>query len=81
MMESWSEPRPGTTWIAGRPLKCLVCNGERFEQHKAQLNTPGMTFMGLDWANKTGLCLVCTRCGYIHWFLPELAVGRGDDQW
>jgi hypothetical protein len=30
-----------------------------------------MTFFGLDWANRTARCLVCERCGYVHWFLPR----------
>ena len=34
------------------------------------MNTRGLTFMGWDWANKAARCLVCERCGYIHWFAP-----------
>jgi hypothetical protein len=38
---------------------------------EALLNTPGMTFLKLDWANATAQCRVCADCGYIHWFLAE----------
>lgn len=24
----------------------------------------------LDWANASATCMVCERCGYVHWFLP-----------
>ena len=59
----------------GRPLgnqdelACVVCAGTEFVERKAQLNTPMASFLNIDWANTTALCQVCTRCGYIHWFL------------
>lgn len=32
------------------------------------LNTPGMTFMNLDWLNATASILVCVDCHHIEWF-------------
>ncbi len=54
---------------SGKELTCLVCGGNRFYIREALLNTPGMTFLNLDWANATAQCKVCADCGYIHWFL------------
>jgi hypothetical protein len=35
-----------------------------------------MTFLNLDWANRSAATLTCTACGRIEWFLadPEEAV-------
>jgi len=35
------------------------------------LNTRGISFLGLDWANKVADNYVCDRCGYVHWFLQR----------
>lgn len=33
------------------------------------MNTPGLTFFDLDWANRTARNLVCEDCGHVLWFL------------
>jgi len=53
----------------GEALKCLVCGGDRFFARKGQMNTAAASFFGFDWANPTADCMVCGRCGYVHWFL------------
>jgi predicted nucleic-acid-binding Zn-ribbon protein len=67
----FSRPEPETVEVAGRSLKCLVCGHDRFDQREGQLNTAGMSFMGLDWANESAICAICANCGYIHWFRCE----------
>ncbi len=57
--------------IVGRDLQCLVCDHDLFWEREAQLNTAAATFFKFDWANATGKCHVCAKCGYIHWFLPQ----------
>ncbi len=53
-------------------LACQVCEHDDFEElPKVLLNTPGMTFAGLDWLNRAARCFVCARCGYVHWFVPN----------
>ena len=56
--------------VQGRSLKCLVCGHDGFTRREAQLNTSAASFLGFDWLNRTGVCYICGRCGYIHWFLP-----------
>jgi|KBSSwiStaDraftv2_1062776.scaffolds.fasta_scaffold552110_2 hypothetical protein len=53
----------------GKELACVVCGCTRFFSREALLNTPGMTFLKLDWANATAHCRVCEDCGHILWFL------------
>ena len=56
--------------VNGKEFQCLVCGNDKFWQREAQLNTAVATFFGFDWANVSGICVVCSACGYIHWFLP-----------
>ena len=51
-----------------KTISCPHCGNNQFVQRRALLNTPGMTFFDLDWANKTATILVCSRCTHIHWF-------------
>ena len=55
----------------GKELACLVCGHDEFFERQAQLNTAGMTFLHLDWLNASGVCQVCARCAFIHWFLGK----------
>ncbi|GAA3138376.1 hypothetical protein GCM10010466_31650 [Planomonospora alba] len=62
-----NEPQP-VTLPNGLALQCDTCRNETFEYHRWKLQTTGMTFMGLDWANRDATCFVCTECRRIHWF-------------
>jgi predicted RNA-binding Zn-ribbon protein involved in translation (DUF1610 family) len=55
--------------VRGKPLICPHCGNGRFERREAHLNTPLMTFLGMDWLNRTAEVFVCTACGRIEWFL------------
>ena len=54
---------------AGRQVVCSHCGGVEFDERSAQLNTAGLTFLDLDWANRNATVLVCQQCGHIEWFL------------
>lgn len=66
-----SKKKPTVYEVAGRNLECLVCGHDQFRRSKAQLNTQWRTFLNLDWIDKTAECVICDRCGHIHWFLPK----------
>ncbi len=59
---------PARFSIDGRPVRCPHCGCEHFGIGRAQLNTAGMTFFGLDWADKSASTLLCAECGNIQWF-------------
>lgn len=61
------DARPVT--IVGKPLQCVVCGHDHFAERKAQLNTRLATFFDFDWVNPQAECYICSRCGYVHWFL------------
>ena len=55
--------------IEGHTVTCSHCGGTAFERSDAQLNTAGLTFLGLDWANRSATIFICLECGHIEWFL------------
>ena len=57
--------------LVDRTVQCSHCGGEEFTEGSAQLNTAGMTFIGLDWVNESATTLVCNACGKIAWFLQK----------
>jgi predicted nucleic-acid-binding Zn-ribbon protein len=70
-MSLWKTNEPEEVEVGGKPFHCTVCGNDRFRRRKALLNTSWATFFNFDWANRQADCLVCSRCGYIHWFLPS----------
>ena len=62
---------PGRYAVQEALILCPHCGQESFEQGSAQLNTAGMTFLNLDWANKSATTLACTSCGSVQWFLKR----------
>jgi predicted nucleic-acid-binding Zn-ribbon protein len=61
------EPEPIT--VLDKPLRCQVCGNVTFYQRRAQLHTGVATFFNLEWVSPTCDCMVCSQCGYVHWFL------------
>ena len=39
--------------VADIPVTCAHCKHDHFVEGRAQLNTAGMTFFNLDWANRS----------------------------
>ena len=56
----------------GTRVLCIYCRNALFHKGAALLNTRGMTFFGLDWLNESAITLICTKCGFIHWFAKEV---------
>ena len=67
----------GTTWtadeVAAPPgLTCLVCQFTEFDQARYGLQI--RLRAGWPGFKPTANCVVCRRCGFIHWFwIPPLA--------
>jgi len=54
--------------VAGVRARCSHCGGEEFSIERRLLNTFGMTFLGLDFANRDAYVLTCKKCGHLEWF-------------
>lgn len=52
-------------------IVCPCCENDTFKKDFRQLNSAGLTFFGLDWANKEATILICNRCSYILWFMHQ----------
>ena len=52
----------------GKSIRCDHCSNQTFFAGRAQLNTPGMSFLNLDWANKSAYTLTCEACSRIQWY-------------
>jgi hypothetical protein len=63
--------KPVTATLGERPLACLVCGHDQFWDREVKLNTSGMEFFDLGWANKSALGLICTACGFVHEFAGD----------
>jgi len=53
----------------GKPLTCVVCGYDNFEERDSLLNTRAGEFLNLAWAEDKATNFVCNRCGYMFWFL------------
>ena len=59
---------PGRFAQNGHPVMCLQCGHDQFDISQAQLNTAGMSLLGLDWTNPSATILVCKHCSRIEWY-------------
>lgn len=66
-----NEPDGERHSVAGAFVVCAHCRHDRFVEGRALLNTAGMSFLNLDWANRSAATLACTNCGRIEWFLAD----------
>lgn len=66
------EPAPGRDACryeaAGVEVACTHCRGTLFESRQVLLNTRGLTFLNLDWLNRSATALVCESCGLVQIF-------------
>jgi hypothetical protein len=53
-----------------RPLACLVCGHDRFHVRRVAMSGPLAAALNFEWASPTADCYSCTRCGFVHWFVP-----------
>ena len=60
--------KPVTATVGDHSVRCLVCGGEDFWNREIQLNTSGLEFLGMEWANASATGLICVECGYVHEF-------------
>ncbi len=52
-------------------LACQVCSGLLFARREIKMTTTGLTFMDLDWLNRSADGVICVRCGYVHTFMAQ----------
>ena len=56
----------------GKPLVCPVCQNETYHERTSLIHSRLSAFFRVDWASgDTAVNFVCSRCGFIFWFLPN----------
>ncbi len=62
-----------TIYVGDREIElvCPICGGKKFFQRLTLMNTVGMTFFDLDWANPEATNFICKDCSYIFWFMDD----------
>ena len=69
MNNLFKKNEPELVEVKGNQLSCPICSNKYFWSRNAQLNTSVASFFGIDWANRSATCFVCSDCTYIFWFL------------
>ncbi|GAA3398538.1 hypothetical protein [Streptomyces roseoviridis] len=63
--------------IGAHPVLCLMCGSDTFRKREVLLNSTGMEFFSMAWANESATGLICRSCGYVHLFVnPALRTFR-----
>ena len=68
-MPIFGKEEPEEVTIREIPLHCVVCKNAGFYRRRAQLHGPVATLFNLEWTAPTATCLICSFCGYVHWFI------------
>jgi len=68
---SKGEPLGSEFVVGGAKVTCSHCDTTLFLTREVLLNTAGLTFLNLGWANEGATVLVCEQCGKLEWFLSE----------
>ena len=55
--------------IRGNKLSCPICKNNKFWEKDTLMNTRGISFLGISWTNKEAENYICSKCGYVYWFL------------
>lgn len=57
-------------FVAEQRLTCVVCRHGHFRHRRAQLHSAAASFFNMEWLGPTADCYICSKCGYVHWFVP-----------
>ncbi len=62
---------PEEVAINEKPLRCQVCGNKTFHRRTATLQGASLNPFQNEWLGQPAHCMVCSQCGYIHWFLQH----------
>ena len=70
-----------TIYVGDREIElvCPICGGKKFFDRKTLMNTVGMTFFDLDWANPEATNFICEDCSYIFWVMDDRTVSPNSE--
>jgi len=62
---------PETVDVSGKPLRCQICGNPTFWRKRGSLHGAFASFLSLEWLSPSCACVICSSCGFIHWFFPR----------
>lgn len=62
---------PEKAEINGQPARCQMCGHDEFHRRKTHVDTALQRSLNPEWSDSPGYCLICDRCGFIHWFMQK----------
>jgi hypothetical protein len=68
-MAIFGKEEPEEVTVNDVSMRCLICRNVTFYRRRAQLHGPVATLFNLEWTAPTAECVICSACGYVHWFL------------
>jgi len=69
-MPFFGKEEPEQVSVHDRPLQCAVCRHDTFYRRQSQLPGRMATILNLEWTAPVCDCVICSECGYVHWFFP-----------
>ncbi|OKJ92541.1 hypothetical protein AMK26_34790 [Streptomyces sp. CB03234] len=63
--------KPVHAAIGDRWIECLSCGSHTFRERQVLLNSSGMEFLNLAWANESATGLICWSCGHVQLFVNK----------
>jgi hypothetical protein len=80
MGEAVMARKPVRAAVGGVWITCQICRGDLFRERSVMLNSVGMEFMKMAWADETATGLICRQCGYVHLFVNrDIQLYKADD--
>ena len=67
--------KPVQLKLFDKPFICTVCGCDTFHKKRWELKTPGSSFLK---SKDTPVSMICSKCGYVHWFMPDMGQYRKD---
>ena len=61
-------PEPAPQTVAGRALKCPVCQNDRFTVSRRILPSRGAALFDMEWINRGATIYICSDCDHLLWF-------------
>jgi ribosomal protein L37E len=55
--------------VLGNAVHCPICRHDRFVSRRTLVETRAGALLGKGWASPTATNHLCTRCGYMLWFM------------
>jgi hypothetical protein len=70
-MSAFTDKDPKAETVAGKPLRCPICQHDRFWSRPTMLPRRALAIMDIEWAAPKAVVHACARCRHLLWFLPE----------